>query len=138
MSTQASSRAMLVLAAIAACAPRPAAPVSNDLTTTAERTHYARTGRYDEAVALCRTYARVYHDVSCITLGTTVEGRPLVALRVHRASDRNAPVVFVEAGIHAGEIEGKDAGFQFIRDLLAERVAPGALEVVDLVFVPCV
>ena len=133
-----SCRAALAFVAFTGCGAPAVAPVSNDVTTTAERTHYLRTGRYDEAVALCHSYAHVYDDVACITLGTTVEGRPLVALRVHRASDRNAPVIFVEAGIHAGEIEGKDAGFQFIRDLVTGHVAAGALDVVDLVFVPCV
>ncbi len=59
----------------------------------------------------------------------------MVALVVGR-SDGSRPVVLVQAGIHAGEIEGKDAGFWFIRDLLAGKVAPGALDAVTLVFVP--
>ena len=37
-------------------------------------------------------------------------------------------MIYVQAGIHAGEIEGKDAGFWFLRDLLDGKVAPGALD----------
>ena len=42
----------------------------------------------------------------------------------------------MQGGIHAGEIEGKDAGFLALRDLLDGKVAPGALDAVTLVFVP--
>src|SRR5678816_1143012 len=46
--------------------------------------------------------------------------------------------MYIPAGIHAGEIEGKDAGFWFLRDLLDGKVAPGALDAVDVVFIPVV
>jgi hypothetical protein len=118
------------LAACTAAGPRPA------LVTTAETTQYVRTGRYDEAVRLCHDFARVYAEARCDHIGTTGEGRPLVALHVSRGPSR--PTIYIQAGIHAGEIEGKDAGFWFLRDLLDGKVAPGALDVVDVVFVPVV
>ena len=110
--------------------PRPS------LTTTAEQSGYVRTGRYDEAVALCRDFARAYDGVHCDEIGTTGEGRPIVAVRIARRSD--APYIYVQGGIHAGEIEGKDAGFWFLRDLLDGKVAPGALDAVSVVFVPVI
>jgi hypothetical protein len=42
----------------------------------------------------------------------------------------------MQGGIHAGEIDGKDAGFLALRDLLEGRVANGALQKVTWVFVP--
>jgi len=50
-------------------------------------------------------------------------------------SNRRAglPVTLVQGGIHAGEIEGKDAGFLALREQLAR---PGALKAQVLVFVP--
>jgi len=114
-----------------ACMSARSRPV---LTTTAEQTAYARTGRYDEAVRLCRDFARAYDDAHCDEIGTTLQGRPLVALTVRRRAD--VPLILVQAGIHAGEIEGKDAGFAFLRDLLDGKVAPGALDHVGVVFVP--
>lgn len=123
--------AMLTLAACGAATP---AVVKVPLVTTGESSGWVRTGRYDEAVALCKAFAAQYAGVTCRELGRTVEDRPIVAVVVERA--RNLPVIYVQAGIHAGEIEGKDAGFAFLRDLLDGKVAPGALDRVSVVFVP--
>jgi zinc carboxypeptidase len=106
------------------------------LVTTAERTQYVQTGRYEEAVRLCHDFERAYSEVACKEIGRTGEGRPIVALRVRR--HKHAPVIYIQGGIHAGEIEGKDAGFAFVRDLLDGKVAPGALDAVSLVFVPVI
>jgi hypothetical protein len=114
----------------AACASHGPRPV---IVTTAEQSGYVKTGHYDEAVELCREFARAYPDVSCDEIGTTVEGRPLVMVR-HTPPGR--PIIYVQAGIHAGEIEGKDAGFAFFRDMLDGKVAPGAAAAVGFVFVP--
>jgi hypothetical protein len=121
---------VLALAGCTASHPRPAP----SLTTTAEVSHYTRTGRYDEAMRLCADFARAYAGVHCDTIGTTGEGRPIVALRIEKRA--GLPVIYLQAGIHAGEIEGKDAGFWFLRDLLDGAVAPGALDHVSIVFVP--
>lgn len=115
----------------ASCVPARPPPT---LTTFAEASGYKRTGRYDEVIALCRDFARAYPSVTCETIGETSQGRPLVALRV--ATHPNLPYIYVEGGIHAGEIDGKDAGFAFLRDLLDGKVAKGALDHVSLVFVP--
>lgn len=128
-------RSVLVGLAIASAAGcKPPRPPASALVTFGEQTGYRQTGRYDEVVRLCRDFARAYDGVRCETIATTHEGRPLVALVVARR--RGLPVVYVQAGIHAGEIEGKDAGFAFLRDLLDGKVAPGALDAVSIVFVP--
>jgi Zinc carboxypeptidase len=54
------------------------------------------------------------------------------------ARQRGLPVVLAQGGIHAGEIEGKDAGFLALRELLEEQAAPGTLKSFVLVFVPVV
>ena len=127
----------LAPALVAACvlheAPRP----HYQLATTAELSGWEHTGRYDEVIQLCHAFAASYRGVTCEELGHTFEDRPIVAVRVARAGAL-APTILVQAGIHAGEIEGKDAGFWFVRDLLDGKVAPGALAVVNLVFIPCI
>ncbi len=113
-----------------------------DLTTAAERSQLTRTGRYEEVERFCRDYPAAYPGkVACTTFGTTPEGRPMVALAASkdgvldpesaRAKDR--PVILVQGGIHAGEIDGKDAGFMALRALLAD---PTALAAYTWVFVP--
>jgi len=123
----------------------PAFAADPALTTLAERSQFKQTGRYDEVIALCGAYARAYPDaVRCVVFGTTPEGRPMHALVVSRsgaltaeaAHARRLPVLLVQGGIHAGEIDGKDAGFLAVRDLLEHEADPGTLAHVVLVFVP--
>ena len=103
--------------------------------TVAETSKWTRTGRYDEAVAQCHAFAQAYARVACDEIGVTGEGRPIVAVRI---GSGNKPAIYIQGGIHAGEIEGKDAGFWFLRDLLDGKVAPGALDQVDVIFVPVI
>jgi len=131
--------------AVPACsgAHRPAPPAGRaaagpppDLTTTAERTGWVQTGRHEEAVRLCRDFERAFPGrARCEQFGTSPEGRAMVALVAGR-TDARRPVLLIQAGIHAGEIEGKDAGFWLIRDLLNGRAVPGALDAVTVVFIP--
>jgi len=126
---------LALLVALAACThnrPRPSGP----LVTTAEQSQWLRTGRYDEAVRLCHDFAATYAGVMCNEIGRTLQDRPIVALEITRAPGK--PTIYIQAGIHAGEIEGKDAGFWLLRDLLDGKVATGALAAVNIVFVPCI
>jgi hypothetical protein len=127
--------ALAVVVVLAAACTRSTGP-KPVLVSTGERSGYVRTGRYDEAVQLCRDFARAYRGVRCDEIGRTLEDRPVLALRIARRS--GLPVIYIQAGIHAGEIEGKDAGFAFLRDLLDGKVVPGALDHVAIVFVPVV
>ncbi|MBP6749395.1 MAG: M14 family metallopeptidase [Xanthomonadaceae bacterium] len=125
--------------------PAHAAKRDDALSTLAERSSYARTGRYDETIALCAAFAVRYPErVRCIDFGVTPEGRPMKALVVTatgafepaaaRADKR--PVLLIQGGIHAGEIDGKDAGFLALRQILEGKAARDALEKLVLIFVP--
>src|SRR5690606_291464 len=115
------------------------------LGTVSERSGFVRTGRYDEVVALCDAFAAEHPEaVRCIDFGTTPEGRPMKALVASRsgaltpaaARDAGLPVLLVQGGIHAGESDGKDAGFLALRQALDGEAAPGALDRQVLLFVP--
>jgi hypothetical protein len=58
------------------------------------------------------------------------------ALTPEQARKRNLPVMLMQGGIHPGEIDGKDAGFLALRELLNDEAAAGALKSFVLVFVP--
>ncbi len=58
------------------------------------------------------------------------------ALTAQAARSQGLPVVLIQGGIHAGEIDGKDAGFLALRELLSNREAPPALARQVLLFVP--
>jgi murein tripeptide amidase MpaA len=134
---------LLLIAAVPSAASPPEAPP--DLATVAERSGFARTGRYDEVERLCAAYAaRWPNQVRCLEFGRTPENRPMLALAasgdglldpaVNR--ERGRPVVYFQGGIHAGEIDGKDAGFLALRELLEGRVGAGALDRTTVLFVP--
>ncbi len=115
------------------------------LTTVAESSGFQKTGRYAEVEPLCQAFAtRWPKAVRCFDFGTTPEGRPMHAMVISTsgaldpasARARDLPVVLVQGGIHAGEIDGKDAGFLVARQLLEGRRAKGTLDKVVWVFVP--
>lgn len=137
------SRHLLLAAALAAAQPAMATEAA--LTTLSEHSGFRQTGRYDEVIRLCDAFAaRWPQAVRCETFGTTPEGRPMKALVVstsgastaEQARARKLPVTLVQGGIHAGEIDGKDAGFQVLRELLSGRILPAALDKQILLFVP--
>lgn len=137
-------RSALLLALLAAPAFH-AAHAAPDLTTVSERSGFQATGRYDEVIKLCGDFQKAYpKEVKCIEFGRTPEDRPMLALVVTRtsaftpqaAAKKGLPVTLIQGGIHAGEIDGKDAGFLALREMLAGRLARGALDKQVLLFVP--
>lgn len=48
---------------------------------------------------------------------------------------RKRPLLMVQAGIHSGEIDGKDAGLMLLRDIALGK-KKGLLDSVDLIFIP--
>ncbi|MDI1253592.1 M14 family metallopeptidase [Thermomonas sp.] len=137
-------RRTLLLAALLACS-FGATAADTPLSTVSERSGFTITGRYDEVIALCDAFAKAYPaSVRCFDFGTTPEGRPMKAMAVSTSGALDAktarakglPVVLAQGGIHAGEIDGKDAGFWLIRDLLEGKVGKGVLDKTVLLFVP--
>jgi hypothetical protein len=129
---------------LAAPTARAATTSTSDtaLETVAEQSKFVRTGRYEEVPRLCEAFAHTWPDlVKCVNFGTTPEGRPMLALVASRsgaltpeeARKRGLPVMLMQGGIHAGEIDGKDAGFLALRELLQDG---NALRNFVLVFVP--
>jgi hypothetical protein len=134
--------APLIISAVISSAVSSSAS-ADSLLTTADQTHFKKTGRYDEVIRLCDAFQKTYpKQVRCFDFGFTPEGRPMKALAVSSAGHLNAtsaraagdPVLLIQGGIHAGEIDGKDAGFWWIREALEKKKE--ALNHVTIVFVP--
>ena len=113
------------------------------LKTEAELSGFVRTGRYAEVERLCAAFAERYPDaVRCLTFGLSPEGRPMHVLVATRsgvfepdqAKRQGIPVLLFQGGIHAGEIDGKDAGFLALAELLEQDA--GALDRIVFLFVP--
>ena len=70
--------------------------------------------------------------------GVSPEGRPIhavIASRDGATLDPSKPVLMVQAGIHPGEIDGKDAGMMLLRDI-AFYGKDGLLDRVNLILIP--
>lgn len=137
-------RCLLALALLTAL-PAAVNAAKPDLSTQAERSGYKQTGRYDEVIALCDGYQKAFPKaVRCFEFGVSPQGRPMKALAVsttgalsaEEAQAKGIPVVLAQGGIHAGEIDGKDAGFGLVRDLLQGKSGKGVLDKQVLLFVP--
>jgi hypothetical protein len=107
------------------------------LITIAEESDFRRTGRTDEVTRLCAAFQAAWpRAVRSFEFGRSAEGRPMRALIACRTDPHRVPVLMLQAGIHPGESDGKDAGFIALREMLAESAAPGALDRIAILFVP--
>ncbi|KQN90228.1 carboxypeptidase [Sphingomonas sp. Leaf231] len=102
--------------------------------TPAETAAFRTTPRYAEVRAWLERLDEASPLISLERFGRTGEGRDMLMVRARKGA-AGKPVVLVQAGIHAGEIDGKDAGLMLLRDI-ALRGKDDLLDKVDLVFVP--
>lgn len=134
----------IALAASASLAQQAGTDIPKELTLTYERSNFLATGRYEEAIQFCQALARRSPFAKVINFGKSPEGRPMVALLISRdrtfdpkaMRSANKPLIFVQNGIHSGEIEGKDATLLLARDLLISEKHPELLRQANWVIVP--
>jgi len=110
--------------------------------TPGERAGFVSTPTADETQAYLNAVAATCRHVTLGTFGYTASGRPLPVVFVQDAADRSAtapdttkPVVLIIAGIHSGEIEGKDAILMLLRDIARGR-EPAIVSHLRVVIVP--
>src|SRR5262245_43062673 len=92
--------------------------------TPSERSGYKTTPNYQETMAYCDRLAGASPWVRVTYYGTSGQGRrlPLMIVSKDRAFTPEAaratgkPVILIQNGIHSGEIEGKDASLELVRD----------------------
>jgi hypothetical protein len=115
-----------------------------ELLTRAEHSRWTETSRHAEVEAFCRVLARRSRRVRLLSMGTSGEGRdmPVLVLSAGGASTPAAAhragraVVLVQANIHAGEVEGKEALLMLARELALAPREPAILRRLTLVLVP--
>jgi dipeptidyl-peptidase 4 len=127
------STRLLVLAALAAaCVATPGRPdlvrfaySADELPTTAEASGFTRTSDHATVTDHFERIAAASDLVVPISLGTSHEGRDLLAVLIadppiHSATEARAsskPLVFLFGNIHAGEVCGKEALGMIAREL---------------------
>lgn len=121
---------------------------ANPWATPAEAAGFTQTPAYDETVAFLKRLAEAFPAlVELVTLPErTDEGRTFTMAIVSSDADKSIaglkdspkPVVYMQAGIHPGEANGKDAGLMLLRDLALQQAESTLLDSVSILFVPTV
>ncbi|HXG70987.1 MAG TPA: M14 family zinc carboxypeptidase, partial [Gemmatimonadaceae bacterium] len=111
--------------------------------TRPEITSYRETSRYVDVQSFLESLRRLNATLAHGSIGRTTEGReipyviasrPLVSTPAAAKALRR-PIVYVQANIHGGEVEGKDALLALVRDLVLSP-NPNALDSLVLIAVP--
>ena len=112
--------------------------------TPAEQNDFRTSPAYDETVAWLRRLTEAAPELRMMSLGKSAEGRDIWLIVASRdrvftpeAFQRSGkPTLFVQGGIHAGEIDGKDAGMMLLRDLTVGGRRRDLLDRANFLFVP--
>ncbi len=117
---------------------------TNDWQTQFEKSGYLKTERYDETINYFKKLESHSSEAKLIPFGVSPQGRNLYCFIVSKdkaftpakANRTNKPIIFIESGIHAGEIEGKDASMILLREILITKEKQNLLDNVILMIVP--
>ncbi|MFO0910762.1 MAG: M14 family zinc carboxypeptidase [Isosphaeraceae bacterium] len=113
--------------------------------TRAERSTYAETSTLADVREFLDQLVAQGAPIVVRPIGTSAGGRPIVAAIVARpgvtdgkaARDQGKLVVYLQANIHGGEVEGKEAVQMLLRDVASDRDGAGRwLDRLVLVVVP--
>jgi hypothetical protein len=121
-----------------------ALPADHEWATPCERSGLLRTPRYAETVAWLQKLAEAAPQLNMVSLGKSAEGRDIWMVVASREGAADAPTLkkngrptfLAHAGIHSGEIDGKDAGMMLLRDMTVLGKQKSLLDGANFLFVP--
>ncbi len=119
-------------------------PADDPWITPAEMTGLTESPDDETTVAWLEKLVEASEDLRMITIGTSREGRRIWMVIASENGAATAdelranghPTLLAQAGIHSGEIDGKDAGLMLLRDLTVEGRGGDLLERVNFLFIP--
>lgn len=118
--------------------------VPKDWQTLAEQTDYRKSWNYADTVSFAQKLDKASDKILYKSFGKSGEGRELPLLIAadgktftpEQAKKSGKAVILIQAGIHSGEIDGKDAGFALLRDIAITKSRGALLKDAILLFVP--
>ncbi len=119
------------------------AKANNPWITPTEKSDFVTTPTYDETRSWLKKLSDASPLLSMKSIGKSPEGRDIFMIiastekMVTAAGLRKSgkPLLLVQAGIHSGEIDGKDAGMMLLRDI-AFGNKKALLDKVNFLFIP--
>ena len=139
-----SHSALWALTCLLALAPPPAsAQKPFTILTRAEATDYRETSHYSDVIAFLSRLKAEGAPIRLEEIGTSAEGRKIPLVIVAKPMVKNAVearkkgklVIYLQANIHGGEVEGKEAVLILLREL-AKRDANRWLDRLVLLIAP--
>jgi hypothetical protein len=97
--------------------------------TVAEKSDFKSTSDYNDVQVFINQLEKSSHYIRIENIATSIEGRKVPLLIIGNpvpkspkniANDKRI-VIYIQADIHAGEVEGKEATMMYVRDLLREK-----------------
>ncbi|MBI4810964.1 MAG: M14 family metallopeptidase [Ignavibacteriales bacterium] len=100
--------------------------------------------RYTETIDYCRKLEKASPWIKVLTFGKSPEGRDLVLVVASKdkafsptsARKTDKAILIIQNGIHAGEIDGKDACLMLLRDIAITKTKASLLDNVILLTIP--
>ncbi len=98
---------------------------NNPWITPAEKSDFVSTPDYNETVNWFKKLTAASQLLTMVSIGKSVEGRDVFMIIASTEKNISAaaikksvkPLLLAQAGIHSGEIDGKDAGMMLLRDI---------------------
>ena len=107
--------------------------------TPAELTGLTDSPDYTDTMVYVKKLVESSPQLKLEVIGQSPQGRDILLVKASSQPDlvgrSGRPTVLVQAGIHSGEIDGKDAGLMLLRDIVQGDKA-ALLNNVDLLFIP--
>ncbi len=115
----------------------------NPWQTPAEKMSLLDTPNYAETISYLKRLVESDRRLQMISLGKSPQGRDIwmviASKEGHSSADKlkqnGKPTLLAQAGIHSGEIDGKDAGLMLLRDII-HGIKGQLLDKTNLLFVP--
>ncbi|MFA7229233.1 MAG: M14 family metallopeptidase, partial [Melioribacteraceae bacterium] len=97
--------------------------------TVAEKSNFESTSRYSEVMDFFKQLKKISPNIKIESIGKSIEGRdiPLIIIgkpliqSIKNLKKEKRIVVYIQANIHAGEVEGKEAVQMLARDILLKE-----------------
>lgn len=117
---------------------------AQDRTTWYEQSDFKQTPRYAETIDFCNRLAASSPLATIINLGNSPQGREITMMIIDRDGltspeairAKGRIITLIEAGIHPGEPDGKDAMLMLLRDMLMDGKYKNLLEKSSIIFIP--
>ena len=112
-----------------------------DWVTPAEAAGFKTTPDYEATRAFALRLAQASADIQVTDIGSASSGRQIQLITLSKeGSDPRSngkPTLLAQAGIHSGEIDGKDASFMLLRDYIeGDKQLRALIEQVNLLVIP--